>query len=254
MRLLMKAAGVVVALALCLGTQASASSAAFSGAGPRIDAKTRDCLQIPPEETPELSAAVSPKLPAEVRVMTSRKDLAGAKAAFATVRSIYGRIGVALKGRFDVISPPKSWSSPDTLVDQPTILKFMKRTYGGRRPSGVDLVYYFTPYWAGGFADCIGGVRFANRAFAFGSSDYATEGVVPAPTADEGVIMAHELGHLLGAQHHYFNCVEALPSGAPRGDVNPCTVMAPYAGMASTTFGTLEKSFIRMYASEYAKG
>ncbi|MGH2740602.1 MAG: hypothetical protein ACRDH6_09005, partial [Actinomycetota bacterium] len=71
---------------------------------------------------------------------------------------------------------------------------------------------------------------------------------------DEGVIAAHEIGHLLGAHHHYANCIEALPSGALRGDLGPCTTMSPYTFMFSSTFGTVEEAFIRDYAARYAKG
>ena len=221
-----------------------------------IDRAEPDCTQIPPEVTPPVAVETTPVLPLEVRVMYEAGDLPVVKEYMGVARDTYSRIGVKLKLRYDEIDPPDEWNV-DTIgagPSQPEIFEVMKDYYGGERPPGVDLVYFMTRYWAGGFADCIGGVRFADRAFAFGSIDYAIEGAVPSPSADEGVIAAHELGHLLGAHHHYSNCTEALPSGATRGDTNPCTTMSPLAGTASSTFGLLERSYVRYYVERYAKG
>lgn len=187
--------------------------------------------------------------------MVEAADLAAAKGHLAVTRGAYDRIGIKLKVRYDVVVPPPTWESGffnEPAADE--IFAFMKDHYGGARPPGVDLVYFITRYWSGGMADCIGGVRSPETAFAFGSMAYKLEGGPGAPTANEGVIAAHELGHLLGAHHHYSNCAEALPSGAVRGDFNPCTTMSPAAATASSTFGLLERSFVRYYTEKYAKG
>lgn len=231
------------------------------GAGARpasvrpIDVETEDCTQIPPDEVPPPALSTDDDLPLEVRVLVEPEDLGVAKEHMKLTREMFHRIGIDLKVRFQKVVAPSAWSSD--LFGGPAqrdILEFMKSVFGGQRPAGVDIVYFMTRDWAGGFADCIGGVRFADRAFAFGSVDYALEGIVPVPTASEGVIAAHEIGHLLGAHHHYSNCAEAQPWGATRGDVNPCTAMSPFAATASSTFGVLERSFIRAYTAEYAKG
>ena len=220
-----------------------------------IDRGAPDCIQIPPEVVPPPAVDASPVLPLEVRVMTEAADLPEAKRHLAVTRDAFARIGIRLKVRYDVVEPPAEWTNGFFEgPSQPEIFEFMKGHYGGERPDGVDLVYFVTRYWSGGFADCIGGVRFPDRAFAFGSMDYKFEGAVPSPTANEGVIAAHELGHLLGAHHHYSNCTEALPSGALRGDFNACTTMSPSATTASSTFGVLERSYVRHYTKEYARG
>jgi hypothetical protein len=188
-------------------------------------------------------------LPVEVRVMADARDLKIARVNMRTAVEAYRRIGIALRVSYDALIDPPSLAS----ASQDEFLDFMKSHYGGERPRGVDVVYYMTRDWSGGFADCIGGVRFADRAFAFGSIDYSVEGLLPAPTVDEGVIAAHEIGHLLGAHHHYSNCVEPAPSMA-RGELGPCTTMSPAAVSASPTFGTVERMFIRDYAAHYAKG
>jgi hypothetical protein len=227
-----------------------------AGRSPRpIDVEAEDCTQIPPEKTPPPAVSVDEVLPVEVRVLAEATDLSTVKGYMQITKDAYNEIGVRPRVRYKTVVPPSDWSVGfGEGPSQAQIMEFVKGVFGGRRPAGVDVVYFMTRYWAGGFADCIGGVRFPERAFAFGSIDYSTEDLVPSPTVNEGVIAAHEIGHLLGAHHHYSNCVEAQPSGALRGDTNPCTTMWPAAANASSTFGLLERSFIRSYAAEYAKG
>lgn len=242
-------------MVLLLGLAAPPAGAAPLQDAGVIDLGAPDCTQIPPEDTPPLALEKTPVLPLEVRVLYEDGDLPLVKEHVAVARGAFERIGVRMKVRYDAVVPPAEW--PSDPLDEPSadeIFAFVKSHYGGQRPAGVDLVYFMTSHWSGGIADCIGGVRFPDRAFAIGSIDYAVEGTVPSPTANEGVIAAHELGHLLGAHHHYSNCSEALPSGATRGDVNPCTTMSPLATTASSTFSLLEASFIRHYVAAYAKG
>jgi hypothetical protein len=243
--------GLVAALVCSLATPGSSKTA------PLLLDTEQECQEIPPQEIPPPALDVEETLPLEVRVLVESQHLTLAKEHLARTKEIYGTIGIRLKIRYQAVTPPSEWGDGEDLTggpDQPKILAFMKDELHGRRPNGVDVVYFITKHWDGGFADCIGGIRYADRAFAFGSIDYAFEGVVPAPTVNEGVIAAHEIAHLLGAHHHYSNCTEALPFGAPNGDLNPCTVMSPSASTASGTFGILERSFIRSYVAEYAKG
>ena len=240
------------------GPEESSSRAphdSHASAGLRIDGRAPDCTEIPPGEVPPVAVATTPVLPLEVRVMTERRHLGDTKTYMKATVDSFSRIGIRLKVSYDVVIPPSTWKTgflQEASSDE--IFKFMKARYRGKRPRGVDLVYYMTAYWSGGMADCIGGVAFADQAFAFGSIDYATEGLVPQPLVNEGFVAAHELGHLLGAHHHYSNCAEALPSGATRTDLGPCTTMFPLATGISGTFGLLERSFIRHYTARYAKG
>lgn len=207
-----------------------------------------DCIQIPPESFPPIAQPPFKQVRLNVRVLSERPDLGLARDYFETrTKGAFSRIGIELVPRYHSVAVPAGWAH--TSPDQQTILEFMRSLFGGARPKGTDLVYFFTRYWAGGFADCIGGIRDRAHGFAFGSTEYATEGIVPMPTVNEGDIAAHELGHLLGAHHHYANCVEPAPALPAAG--GPCTTMWPLAAGISTVFGTLERSFIRSYAETY---
>lgn len=211
----------------------------------------RDCQQIPPERVPSPLADDGKVLPMEVRVLVDRRDLAVARKHMAVTVGVFQRIGIALRVSYDAVQLPSFRGARDV---REAAFGYARARYGGQRPRGTDVVYVMTRDWAGGFADCIGGIADPTRAFALGSVDYALEGIVPAPTTDEGHIAAHELGHLLAAHHHYANCAEAQPAEALRGEPGPCTVMNPAAYSNTGSVGTLERAYFRSYAREYAKG
>ena len=53
-------------------------------------------------------------------------------------------------------------------------------------------------------------------------------------------VFAHEMGHLIGAHHHYANCVEGNLSSTDQNDLSPCTLMFPAVNFASLNFAALE--------------
>jgi hypothetical protein len=142
------------------------------------------------------------------------------------------------------------------------IIQQAKDHFGGTRPAGADLVYVLTAKdittdgdtGLAGLADCIGGVRFAHHAFAVGEA----QGINPAPVGPfflnvdaHPEVAAHELGHLMGAHHHYANCVEGNLSGDPT-DLSPCTLMFNYVDFQSLNFSTLEGAVVRGHSVQYA--
>lgn len=147
---------------------------------------------------------------------------------------------------------------PGPTGDTSMLIDQSKEFLGGGRPEGIDLVLLLTnkdlyymdgeerQYFVAGMADCIGGVRFDDHAFAVG------EGISPytESSGDEtfvNVVAAHELAHLLGAHHHYGNCAQGEDEG------RPCTIMFPgRIDMGSPNFGTLEAATVRGHAVDHA--
>ncbi|MBI2212222.1 MAG: hypothetical protein HYU52_01130 [Acidobacteria bacterium] len=149
-----------------------------------------------------------------------------------------------------------------------------KATVGGVPPKGIDIVGVLTNKTmqaatadAGtvvGQADCIGGIRWDSTSF-FVATDIrdienpttGTTGTLNSlglnPNVDAASeTVAHEIGHLLGAHHHYANCVEGnLSSGGP-SDVSPCTLMFPAVNFASLNFAALEGAVVRGHTVQHA--
>lgn len=142
------------------------------------------------------------------------------------------------------------------------LIQQAKDLYGGVRPSGSDLVYVLTSKdlttdgdtGLAGLADCIGGVRFPAHAFAVGEAvgiDPVAVGPFFLEVDAHPEIASHELGHLMGAHHHYANCVEGnLDGGA--FDLSPCTLMFNFVDFQSLNFSLLEGAVVRGHSVQYA--
>ena len=137
-----------------------------------------------------------------------------------------------------------------------------KNYYRGERPRGSDLVYVLTSKditdagdtGLAGLADCIGGVRFKTRAFAVGEATGIDPFVIGPFVLEEDAypeIAAHELGHLMGAHHHYANCAEGLLTGAVN-DLSPCTLMFNFVDFQSLNFSQVNGPIVRGHAVNYA--
>lgn len=147
-----------------------------------------------------------------------------------------------------------------------------KATVGGKPPAGIDLVGVFTnktmQSTTGGTvvgqADCIGGVRFDNHSFFVVSDIHSIENPT---TGNSGTInslgfnpnvdataetMAHEIGHLMGAHHHYANTVEGNLTSASPNDLSPATLMFNAVNFASLNFSSLNAAVVRGHAANYA--
>ena len=110
-------------------------------------------------------------------------------------------------------------------------------------------------------ANCIGGVAHDDRAFLVAEghtpTNYAIGPAVFGYDANPHVT-AHEIGHLLGGQHHYANCVEGISpddvhqdSGEVEG--TPCTLMFNAADFLGGNFDTLNGTIVRGSVSRYAR-
>lgn len=144
----------------------------------------------------------------------------------------------------------------DALIQQ------AKNHFGGRRPAGSDLVYVLSnkdlttdgDVSLAGLADCIGGVRYASRAFAVGEASGIDESLIGPFRLQVDAhpeVAAHELGHLMGVHHHYANCVEGNLQG-DLDDLSPCTLMFNFVDFQSLNFSVLEGIVARGHAVQYA--
>lgn len=130
-----------------------------------------------------------------------------------------------------------------------------------RAPAGTDVVHVLTTKDVyvqttardssdsiGGVAACVGGISTPGQEYSISESAFRFR--QPSALDDvEAVIMAHEIGHVLGASHHFGNCAESR-SKVP-GDSGSCTVMWPVGILNAAVFGSVERAALRGYIRAY---
>lgn len=152
--------------------------------------------------------------------------------------------------------------------DADGLIQAAKDKFRGERPKGFDVVYVLTSKdiqlggdtGVAGLADCIGGVRYPDRAFAVGE-DFGPEeddgrqlGPFVHTVDGSAIVAAHEIGHLMGNHHHYANCVEGTSLEDTQNlELTPCTLMFNFVNFASLPFSTLNTTVARGHAEEYAR-
>jgi hypothetical protein len=194
-----------------------------------------------------------------VLVLAEKGDLPVVRRLTAVAAQTYAPLGVRLVPRFQVSRPV-----PKLDGDSEKYLLWLKEQVGGSPPRGIDVVYLATSHDLGsaGMADCIGGIAQPDHAFAVGMLTFdGAVGVsirpspgLPEPALAEGggKLMAHEIGHLLGAHHHYgAHCAGAADAADP---AHPCDVMftVPQA-LLGKQFGPLNAAVVRDQAHRFAR-
>lgn len=191
----------------------------------------------------------------DVRVLLDGVSLKRGRAVMGRAARAYSPLGIRLRASYD--SQPLIGKDADWLITQ------AKDFYGGRVPGGYDLVYVLTKKnieldddpSVVGLADCIGGVRYRDRAFAVGEN-FAGENESIGPLRRfvyaSAKTAGHEIGHLLGAHHHYANCAEGVPTELEHKEVSPCTLMFNFLNLISLNFGQIEGAVVRGHAVEFA--
>ena len=188
----------------------------------------------------------------DVHVLLDRVTIARGKVVFETVRDIYSEIDVDLR---------YSLRRVDLVVDEEPhtyqMINSSRAYLGGAVPERAEAVYTLSGRdFAGaevGQASCVGGIEFPDEAFAVGR-DYGpnetdeNELVAGLSTLRDGSarVAAHEIGHLLGAHHHYASCTE--PEGMVEGHASPCSLMGPHLRLQNTHFGPFDGAVARGYA------
>lgn len=195
------------------------------------------------------------KVSLDVVVLLDKVSLTRGQGIFAKAAESYSPLKIDLRPEF------KEVSFKGTEIHG--MLAQAKDLFKGQRPQGTDVVYVLTSKdltllglpVAGGLADCIGGVRFPERAFAVGiDKDFTTEfGPFTFDTNIPAKVAAHEIGHLMGGQHHYANCVEGIPSELlEEREVSPCTLMFNAADFVSHNFSSTNALIVRGHAVQFA--
>jgi hypothetical protein len=247
-----------------VGVGSTYSGVAQPVRGQAIDVE-RECFEALPENIEALDLGQEIEL--SVMLLLDGTDPAVAEKVMARAAESYRPLNVKL-----TLKKMKEVSYTTTVSNE--LIAAAKQTMGGIPPRGIDLVGVFTNKGmqsatggAGtvvGQADCIGGVRWSDTSF-FVVSDISdienpTTGQTGTlnslglnPNVDATAeVMAHEIGHLMGAHHHYSNCVEGNLSSAGPGDLSPCTLMHPMVNFASLNFSFFSGSVTRGHAVSHA--
>lgn len=220
---------------------------------PPID-EERECFEPTPDSASVKGTTDEDQLvDLAVLVLLDGVDEEFAEAAFQRAADAYAPLGITMTVEdFEEVS--------FVGTDAQGLINQAKTHVEGQRPTDTAIVYTLTNkdiQAAGsanvaGLADCIGGVRFPERAFAvgevLGEIDILGFNFYVDGTAK---VAAHEIGHLMGGQHHYGNCVEGENNTA-NSEVTPCTLMFNAADFLSLKFGTLNAAVVRGHALAYA--
>lgn len=252
-RYAMSARVIVAAIALvATGTGAGVAKP------PQIDLEL-PCSAPVHEEVPERVSAqhalADGPIPFDVSVLLDRVSKGRGDAVFAKVQEIYAQIDVDVRYTLEKVrlaAREQPW--PHELIN------LARRHFGGERPTGVDAVYVLSGRdfadAAVGQASCVGGIKYPDQAFAAGrdygdgeAQDGEIAGGVSTLKDASARVAAHELGHLLGAHHHYSTCGEA--QALSEGYSSPCSLMTAHLRLATIYFGPLEAAVARGYAEEY---
>jgi hypothetical protein len=197
----------------------------------------------------------------DVLVLLDGVDETYARRFFEKVAIAYAELDIRVVPTFQIADPPFTGDSTTDIISQARA-----RFPGGKVPVEYDIVEVLTSkdvqalgqYAVAGQADCIGGLAYDERSYEV--SEAATgipdEGVTIGPLTFgaeySAKITAHEMGHLLGGQHHYANCVEGIDPAGETSDVSPCTLMFNSGDIISLHFSAINAAIVRGYAVKYA--
>jgi hypothetical protein len=230
---------------------------------PAMDTTVQDCNEFVPAAT---DLDIGQPIELSVMLLLDGTEEAVAKQLMSRAALSYAQRNIRLVVRR---TRPVAFNS----VTSEGLIEEAKAFVGGMRPQGIDIVGTLTnkqmQSLAAGFtvvgqADCIGGIRFADRSFFVATDIRAIEnpqtgnsgtlnqlGFNP-NVAAASEVLSHEIGHLMGAHHHYANCVEGNTSSDGPNDLSPCTLMFNSVNFAGLSFGTLEGSVVRGHAVAFA--
>ncbi len=223
-----------------------------------IDNET-DCLEAAPDGMSVSGVSDDgANIAVDVLVLLDGVTQAEGKDVFARAQKSYTPLGITVRPTFQTMS------FPEDAVEATEIIELTMSRFGGQRPAGSDIVHVLTLKDiadAGntavvGMADCIGGVKDGAHAFSV-SEGIGTPafhlGPIGMDVEQAARVAAHELGHLLGAHHHYANCVEGALNAAASIEAATCTLMFNVVNLAVTNFSAVNGTVVRAHAVDYAR-
>lgn len=223
-------------------------------------AEDEDCLEPIPVRSSVGHLSGEDKISLDVWVLLDEVDPGRGAQIMGAAQESYDPLEINLNvmGYQSMAVPATTTVNGDPAIPSQDLIDASKAAVGGRRPAGTDAVYTITSKDlsdAAGRADCIGGIRYPDMSFAVGE-DFDSENTAIGPVTfyanASAKIAAHELGHLLGAHHHYFNCAEGALTEVSELEPSPCTLMSPFVDFGSINFGAAEAVVVRGHAEEYA--
>jgi hypothetical protein len=232
-----------------------------------FDGAENDCLEAVPENIglPGVTDA-GQRVELSVMLLLDGTDSTVAQQQMAKAAASYSEWGIDLK-----LVKTQAITLTTSVSDE--IIAAAKAAVGGVPPRGIDLVGVYTNKTmqsiAGGAtvvgqADCIGGIRWDEHSFFVVSDIRSIENPATGTTGTLNSLglnlnvdanaetFAHEIGHLMGAHHHYANCVEGNLTSAAPNDASPCTLMFNAVNGTSLNFGVASGAVVRGHAVEHA--
>jgi hypothetical protein len=232
-----------------------------------LDVEAEDCEEnVPVATAANLTDPGGTTIDLQVLVLLDGIARTDAEAIMTKAAQSYAALDIALLPTFKKFAAPAQRGTSVTesrSAEAMTLIAEAKQAAGGRRPEGADVVYLMTDKditiegdpGAAGYADCIGGIRYPTRAFAVGEGlDEVVDLGVRFYIDGAAKVAAHEIGHLLGAHHHYSNCVEgATTADATNRDPSICTLMTNFVDFQDLYFGSFEAIVVRGHAENFAR-
>ena len=270
----------VQAFAVAPGSTDAGEAKLVAGGARTFDEGAQECLELVPAKVDVAGVTDDGRrVSVDVTVLVDEGITeARAREVMTAARRSYDPLGIDLNvTRYLAIQAPSDGTAQKGDLTVGTaeggfMNSYAKQVTGGARPADSDIVYTLTnkdiysvddtapegrDYGLLGLADCIGGVRFDNRAFAVGELGdelaFSVGGAVTVLGNAGAKTASHEIGHLLGAHHHYFDCAEGLAEETfDQREVSPCTIMAPFVDLGSINFGAVDGAAVRGHALAYA--
>lgn len=258
------ALAAVALVAVSLSSSATAGSSSYSGG--KID-DPEECLEAVPAAASVAGVTdTGEEVVLDVHVLLDGVTEARGAEVMRQMSKAYEPVNIAIRPVFQTIAiehqrkgAPNGTDPEKPTSDASYLFQQAKQAVGEVRPQGTDVVYLLTSAEitgvVAGMADCIGGVRYPNRAFAIGEEapDYEHSSTLNfCCTWITAKIAGHELAHLLGAHHHYANCAEGAPTAVEDRHAFTCTMMFNDVGAVNLRFSTVEAAVVRGHALEYA--